>query len=60
MLLERIERHIKIKRIPPSRFGRDAVGDPRLVFQMREGREPRRATVRRLIDYLDDNEPEDG
>ncbi len=44
--------------MPPTRFGREAIGDPKFVFQLREGREPRSATVRRVLDYLDDNEPE--
>lgn len=58
MLLERIERHMKRRRMPPTRFGREAIGDPKFVFQLREGREPRSATVRRVLDYLDDNELE--
>jgi hypothetical protein len=42
--------------IPPSRFGRDAVGDPRLVGDLRNGREPRPSTaakVRTFIAMLD-------
>lgn len=57
-LLARVERHIKLHRIPPTRFGRDALGDPKLVFQLRDGRELRRTTAQRLADYLDDNERE--
>lgn len=56
MLLERIEKHLKGRRIPPTRFGREAVGDPKFVFQLREGREPRSSTVKRVLDYLDDQE----
>ena len=51
-LLEQVEAHMKRHRIPPSRLGRDAVGDPNFVFRLREGREPRRATARRVLDYL--------
>lgn len=43
----------------PTRFGRESIGDPNLIAQLRDGREPRSATLRRIIDYLDDNEPED-
>jgi 2,4-dienoyl-CoA reductase-like NADH-dependent reductase (Old Yellow Enzyme family) len=42
----------------PTRFGREAVGDPKLVFQLREGREPRRRTIIRILDYLNDAEGE--
>lgn len=52
MLLQRVEKHIKERRMPPTRFGREAVGDPRFVFDLRAGREPRRATVERVDRYL--------
>lgn len=39
-LLSLIERHIRRHDIPPTRFGRDAAGDPRLVSDLRLGREP--------------------
>lgn len=53
MLLPRIERHLKEGRIPPTRFGRNAVADPCLVFDLRNGRELRPATARRICAYLD-------
>ncbi len=56
MLLERIEKHLKSRRVPPTRFGRAAVGDPRFVFDFREGREPRSVTVRRVLAYLEAEE----
>lgn len=56
MLLQRIENHLKARRMPPTRFGREAVGDPSFVFNLRDGREPRSGTVRRVLEYLDDNE----
>lgn len=58
MLLLRIERHLRLRRMTPSRFGREAVGDPNLITQLRDGRELRTATAQRVIDYLDDNECE--
>ncbi|AUW60358.1 hypothetical protein C1T17_15280 [Sphingobium sp. SCG-1] len=39
-LLRRIEIFIRENNIPATRFGRDAVRDPRLVLDMRKGREP--------------------
>jgi 2,4-dienoyl-CoA reductase-like NADH-dependent reductase (Old Yellow Enzyme family) len=59
MLLQRIERHLRTRRMPPTRFGREAVGDPNLVDQLRSGRELRAATAQRIIDYLNDNECEE-
>jgi CRISPR/Cas system CSM-associated protein Csm3 (group 7 of RAMP superfamily) len=58
MLLSRIERHLKARRIPPTRFGRDAVGDPCFVFDLRDGREPRGSTAARVSAYLDRVEAE--
>lgn len=52
MLLQRIEAYMKEYRVPPARFGRDAVGDPCFVFDLRDGREPRRRTVARVDAYL--------
>ncbi len=53
MLLRRIEQFIKERRMPPARFGRDAVGDPNFVFDLRDGRKPRERTVVRVSAYLD-------
>ena len=53
MLLQAVEQHIKATRTPPTRFGRDSVGDPRFVFDLRAGREPRRTTVERVMRYLE-------
>jgi 2,4-dienoyl-CoA reductase-like NADH-dependent reductase (Old Yellow Enzyme family) len=59
MLLQRIERHLRSKKMTPTRFGREALGDPNLVEQLRNGRELRAATAQRIIDYLNDNESEE-
>ncbi|WP_070156266.1 hypothetical protein [Sphingobium phenoxybenzoativorans] len=39
-LLRTIERFLKETGMPATRFGREAVRDPRLVLDMRNGREP--------------------
>lgn len=54
MLLETVERFLRRTRTPPARFGRDAVNDPTFVFDLRDGREPRRRTVMRVLDYIND------
>ncbi|MFL6725205.1 MAG: hypothetical protein ACJ8FS_01670 [Sphingomicrobium sp.] len=59
MLLQRIERHMRAKRMSPTRFGREAVGDPNLISQLKDGRELRAATAQRILDYLNDNEGEE-
>jgi hypothetical protein len=56
VLLVRIEKHLKARRMPPTRFGREAVGDPCFVFDLRDGREPRSKTVARVLRYLDEAE----
>ncbi len=60
MLLHRIERHLKATRMPPTRFGREAVGDPKFVLQLRDGREPRSKTVARVLRYIEQNQQEPG
>jgi hypothetical protein len=51
-LLTIVERYLRKRAIPPSRFGRQAAGDPRLVFDLRRGREPRPATVARVRAFI--------
>lgn len=57
-LLTRIERHLKATATPPSRFGRQAAADPRFVFDLRRGREPRPATARRVLAFIGAQGPE--
>lgn len=57
-LLRRIERYLKRSRTSPTRFGREAVRDPRFVFDLRMGRMPRRQVERRVKAYLDRCEAE--
>lgn len=52
-LLRKIESYLKQTNTPPARFGREAVGDPRFVFDLRNGREPRIATVQRVDSFME-------
>jgi len=52
-LLRRIERHLIATNTPPTRFGRNAVRDPRLVHDMRRGREPGARMIARVIAYIE-------
>jgi hypothetical protein len=47
-ILRRIERHLQATDSHPTRFGRDALGDPRLVADLKKGRQPSAATVARI------------
>ena len=52
MLLRLVEDHIKARRLPPARFGREVLGDPRFVFDLRDGRQPRERTAARVRAYI--------
>lgn len=52
-LLREVEKYLRRRAIAPTRFGRDAVRDPRFVFDLRNGREPRPCTVERVRAYLE-------
>ncbi|OYY72437.1 hypothetical protein [Sphingomonas sp. 28-63-12] len=47
-VLWKIEQFLRESAMPPTKFGRLAVNDPRLVEDMRRGREPRPATAARI------------
>ena len=51
-VLGKIERFLRETRMPATKFGRLAVRDPRLVGDLRNGREPRAATVARIEAFL--------
>lgn len=57
-LLWSIERYLRKSGVTPTRFGRDAVGDPRFVMDLRNGREPRAQTIDRVSRYLSARHPE--
>lgn len=51
-MLWRVERFLRKTDMSATAFGRLAVGDPRLVFDMRNGRMPRTAMERRLEHFM--------
>ena len=53
-LLPDIEKFLRSRNVTPTRFGRDAVRDPRFVLDLRNGREPRDGTVKRVRGYMAD------
>ena len=52
-LLREIEKYLRRNDTAPTRFGREVVGDPRFVFDLRNGRDPRPATIARVRAYLE-------
>ena len=60
MLLSRIEKYLRLTGMTPTRFGRESLNDPSLVFNLRSGREPRASTVQRILIFLDIREARDG
>ena len=56
ILRRRIELYLRRTRTPPTRFGRESIGDPRLVTDLRNGRELREITEARLSAWLDARE----
>jgi hypothetical protein len=52
-LLREIEVHLRQTGMAPTRFGREAVRDPRLVHDMKRGREPGRAMTMRVLAFIE-------
>lgn len=52
-LLREVEKFLRQNGTPPTRFGREAMSDPRFVFDLRNGRDPRPETVARVRAYLE-------
>lgn len=57
-LLYQVERCLRRNDLTPTRFGREAAGDPRLVFDLRRGREPRPKTAARIAAFIRDADAE--
>ena len=56
-LLRRIEAHLRRTGTPHTRFGRDAVRDPRLVHDMRNGRTVGPKVIARVIAHIEQTQP---
>lgn len=51
-MLRKIECFLRESGMAPTRFGRNAVRDPRIVFDLRNGREPTERMCRRLDHFI--------
>ena len=52
-VLIKIDRYLRQTGMPTSKFGRLAVGDPRLVHDLRLGRQPRAPMVARIETFIE-------
>lgn len=52
-LLREVEKFLRRSGVAATRFGREAVGDPRFVFDLRNGRDPRPQTIAKVRAYLE-------
>lgn len=52
MFVRAVEKFLKANGIPATRFGRESVRDPRLVFDLRQGREPGERIRRRIEHFM--------
>ena len=59
MLLDAIDDYLRQTKTTPTRFGRDAVGDPNFVLNLRAGRVPRKRTIRRVVSFIQERSARD-
>jgi hypothetical protein len=52
MLLTQVETYLRRTGMPPTRFGREAVRDPRFVHDLRRGRTVGDRMLRRVMTYI--------
>ena len=52
MLIRSIEKFLRRHAMPPTKFGRLAASDPRFVFDLRNGREPRAGTQAKVEHFM--------
>jgi hypothetical protein len=52
MLIREIEKFLRRTGLAPTRFGRLAASDPRLVFDLRNGRDPRKRMKLRVEHFM--------
>ena len=55
----RVESFLRRTGVSATRFGREAAGDPGLVADLRRGREPRDAMIRRMEHFMNKHEETD-
>ena len=51
-VLMKIDRYLRHTGMPMTKFGRLSVGDPRLVHDLRRGRQPRDRMIARIETFI--------
>ena len=51
-VVQKIDRYLRATAMPPTKFGRLAVRDPRLVHDLKRGREPGARMIARIEAYI--------
>ncbi len=59
-MLRIVEKFLRENDIAPTKFGRIVAGDPRLVLDMRLGREVRHPMQKKILQYIEDYAPAKG
>lgn len=54
-MIEAVEAHLNESGISPTTFGRDVMGDPNFVFELRAGRDVRGSTALRVLEHIETN-----
>jgi len=54
---ERVEAFLEASGFKPTEFGRQAVGDPSFVLNLRRGRSPTLATADKVLTFITEIEP---
>lgn len=49
----KVEQYLQSADMSPTQFGKRFAGDPLFVFQLRDGREPRSVTRRRILTAME-------
>ena len=55
--LDQVEAFIEASKMDPTSFGRDAMKDPRFVFDLRKGRAASSKTMDRVLAWMEANAP---
>ncbi|HVF94705.1 MAG TPA: hypothetical protein VM900_10370 [Sphingomonas sp.] len=53
--LVKIDRYLRKTKMPPTRFGRLAANDPRLVGDLKRGRHPGPKMIARIEAFIDEH-----
>lgn len=55
--LSKVEKFLSDHGMAATTFGKDAVGDPRFVFDLRDGRSPSLRVALRVINFMEGRDP---